>query len=339
MADVKIQYNAPRDVERAHSDERFDRVLHVFSSDWHGIRSATSCVPGLKLGIPHDRPLSGLELHSIISIIVSNRVQNIIYQGYSSSAHKLAEILAGDFGATLNQYVITHVSPSQFEHLFELEMLGLIQSHVRSRVFRRAASVKPKFHETVGFFDRGTIYNCGPRAKLPVSKLGCYCNYAFVPVENTWRKNLYVNLVGAIASEVDEVLCVNAPSFLEHVVKLDKVRVVGWQTPATLLGYMRSALCVLNVTLIECQPMTQLEAAAVGTPCITGPLRIEELKDHELTRLTEIDILDEPRVVAKAINNIKAYRDRDEAGFQALLADFLEQRLRLCLDSYSNLLS
>jgi hypothetical protein len=335
---LTIEFNAPRDVERAQSDSRFDSVLHVFAKDWHGIRAATSCLPGLKVGIPHDKLLPGLDLHTIESVLTTHRVANVIYQGYSRAAHELARILYMDFGPRLNQFVVTHVSPAQFEHTFELQMLGLMREHLRKGVFKRVASVKPRFSDSVDFIDRETIFNCGPRATQRPTLPGC-SDYVFVPLENTWRKNLYVNVLGGMASRASRVLCVNQPSYLQLVSDIDRVEVIGWHPAASLLEIMRSAACVLNVTMTECQPMTQLESLSVGTPCLTGPLRIPALASHELTRLSEVGVLDDPLVLGRAIDRVLDLRQRDEDGLQEMIRDFLALRLRLCTASYVNLLS
>ena len=339
MSSCSVEFNAPRDTRYAHTDERFASTLHVFAREWHGIRSATACLPGLKLAVPHERALTGLELHAIEGLISRFRVGSVIYQGYSPTVDGLAKIISTNFGVQVRQFAVTHVSPPQFEHLFELEMLGLLRSALANGVLTAVASVKPGFWKSVAFVRPATIFNCAPTLNPGSSLPGC-SDYALVPIENSWRKNLYVNVLAALASNARRILCVNEPSRLGEVVEqLDRVAVIGWHSPQELWEIMRSAACVMNVTVTECQPMMQLESLAVGTPCLTGRLGIKELSDHEITRLTEVSVLDDPARIGAQIDVILQRRRADEAGLQAGISDYLRERLKLCIQSYERLLS
>src|ERR1700722_11333164 len=125
-----IVFNEDRDIIPAHEDNALEAVLHVFDCDWHGIRAATACLPGGKLGISHTSAFSGEEIRHIEGLIYRHKFRTICYQGYSQHADELAGILHKDLGSELRQYVVTHVSSAQFEHTFELEMLKRIHSKV-----------------------------------------------------------------------------------------------------------------------------------------------------------------------------------------------------------------
>jgi hypothetical protein len=162
----------------------------------------------------------------------------------------------------------------------------------------------------------------------------------FIPVENTWRKNLYTNVLAACGSaNVDIVYAVNHPSGLQEIADLRKLQLTGYLRGMNLYSFMGTIGCVLNATLAECQPMTQLEAMAMGTPCITGPLRLPEMDRHPLTQLTEAKVLDSPAEIQSTLDNVLRERHVDNAGFQQMLTDYRHCRLQACLNSYARLLN
>ena len=124
-------------------------------------------------------------------------------------------------------------------------------------------------------------------------------NAVFVPVENTWRKNLYTNILAACNTEgIERIYTVNWPrAFSRPWRTFSRLQLVGYKRGLDLLTTLGSVSAVLAVTLAECQPMTQLEAFALGTPALTGPLELAEFADHELTQLCEVPHLDNPALI------------------------------------------
>jgi len=335
-----IDFNEDRDVAPAHENAALSRVLHVFDCNWHGIRAATSCLPGGKLGISHKEPPTGDEIRHIQGLIFHHGFRAICYQGYSECADSLAAILHKDFGSDIRQYVVSHVAAPQFEHVFEMQMLRRIYDKLEKGVLVRAGSVKPDFHEFLDKTWRHCIFNLPPnvekmRLALPEREFGT----VFIPVENTWRKNLYTQIIAAHASkDVDRIIVVNWPSHLEELLPLHKVQMIGFQTLPGLLAHMRLSEIACNVSLTECQPMTQLEALVMGTPALVNRLNVPVFSRHALSELTEVDAPDDPGVIRSKLDDLLEYSRREPQALSEMIADFLRMRTAAGLNSYCEFL-
>src|SRR5690606_27557134 len=127
---------------------------------------------------------------------------------------------------------------------------------------------------------------------------------------------------------LNEVWTVNWPTSLGDIMDLSRLRQVGFRRGLDLLTMMASAEVIMNVSHAEAQPMTQLEALAVGTPCLTGPLHLPELAAHAATALLEAPPDDIGGIMA-AIRRVAEARRSDPAGMAALFDDLLEEREHL----------
>ncbi|MEO8881818.1 MAG: hypothetical protein ABI377_00075 [Devosia sp.] len=334
----EIIFGSDRDTRVAHQDPAFDGVLHVFDRHWHGIRSATGSLPGRKLAVSHKKNLDGGELRHVEGLICKWGIHTICYQGYSNTTNDLVDIIHGSFSGDIKQFCITHVTSTQFDNHFEMHMLAKMSARLRENKLRRLGSVKPGFASVCPAFWGGTIINLPPAIKRSVASLRSH-DTVLIPLENSWRKNLYTNVLAADAvPEVARILLVNQPSFLDEVTQSLKQRVIGFQAPGALLGYMASSALVMNVTLAECQPMSQVEAVAVGTPCLTGPLGLPGFSDHPLGRLTEVAILDNPAEITPKISTIMRLWRSDPTELADMIADFKAKRIAAGLASYRDFL-
>jgi hypothetical protein len=335
-----ILFNDDKDVITAHADDAMNGVLHVFDRHWHGIRAATASLPGGKLGISHKEALTGQEIRHIEGLIFKYGFKVVCFQGYSEHADNLAAVLHRDFGSDLRLYVVTHVTTAQFEHAFEMHMLKRIYDRVASGTFARAGSVKPNFHEFLDKTWARCVVNIPPnlsrmRLALPERERGT----VFIPVENTWRKNLYTQVIAAQKSRiVERIVMVNSPSHLDQLMVLDKIHLIGFQSLAGLLAYMRLAEVVCNGSFSECQPMTQLEALAVGTPTLVNRLRLPVFSEHPLAKLTEVDASDDPGHLRDKLDILLDEWRRDPDGLAGMISDFVTLRLKAGLDSYHEFL-
>jgi glycosyltransferase involved in cell wall biosynthesis len=334
-----ILFNAPSDTARAHDNPELARVMHIFDAYWHGIRSATACLPGHKVAISHKKVPDGDALHHLFGYITHHGINKVCFQAMSENGMGLAEMLKQEFGSSLDIYVVTHVSSAQFEHHFEMRMIKtMIEAQARG-LFTKLGAVKPRFHGVVPQFWDGTIVNAAPN--IPLYPVLREVDSILLPVENNWRKNLYTNALAAIrCKDVRHLYVVNWPNALENIVSLDKVRWVGFMRPGQMLARAGSCGAVMHSSLIECQPMTMLEAMAVGTPCVSGPLGIHpEIDAHPLTALCEVEHVDDVGGLGAALSNIVGLWRTDPDGLRGMIADHLELRKRLCFSSYLEFLS
>lgn len=130
----------------------------------------------------------------------------------------------------------------------------------------------------------------------------------------------------------------NYPNGLESIADLRRLRLVGYLRGAKLLSRMAECWAVAMATLAECQPMTQLEAFAVGTPAVTGPLELAEFAGDELVALCEVDRLDSPPHIAAALGRLMDFRSADPSGCREMIRDHLCRRHALATERYAEFL-
>lgn len=337
---IPIMFDEERDTILAHPDQALGGVLHVMDRDWHGIRSATAALPGGKLTVSYKNLLNAEETRLVLRRIRDRGYRAVCFQGYSSTADRLLEDVRREFGPGLPLFAVTHVTTSQFEHHFEMEMLERIHERLRSGLLARVGSVKPGFHHFLASTWPQCIVNIPPDlSRLILALPNRETGTVFIPVENTWRKNLYTQVIAAHGSEKVRRLClVTWPNHLERVMVLDKAQLVGFQSLPGLLAHMRLAQVVANVSFSECQPMTQLEALAVGTPTLVGPLRLPGFTSHPLSALCEVSDLDDPGSLRGRLETVLDEWTRDPAGLSEMISDFLKLRTAAGLSRYREFL-
>lgn len=329
-------FDTPRDRRFAHSAKGFGGVLHVFDAHWHGIRSASGCAPGHTLTISHKAEPDAPMLRHAAGLVHRHGITHVIFQGYSWTANLLAHALRAEFGPGLGLFAITHVTAAQFENGFEMEMQYAIADARRKGILNRVASVKPGFSAVDPDCWDQVIVNYAPAidpALRPATHDGAA---VFVPVENSWRKNLHTNLIAAHGLEqVETIHAVNWPTGLDKMMGLTKVRVSPFRSGLELFSFMGSVAALMNVTLAECQPMTALEAMVMGTPCLTGPLHIDEFADDPLTGLTQVASPDNALMIREALARLLDARASDPGAMTQMIDAHLEARHRLATERYA----
>lgn len=161
----------------------------------------------------------------------------------------------------------------------------------------------------------------------------------YAPLDIGWRKNLFTNVMAAsLASNVDTVKTANFPNGLENLHDLHKLRLVGYLRGRDLLDEMARSSLTLIATLAECQPMTQLESFAAGTPALTGPLELVEFDKDPLIKLCTTYHLDNPALLAKDIEKIVDAVRGDPEAIEQMIAAHLEHRHEIATQNYAEFL-
>ena len=331
-------FDSPLMLRTSHQAEGFDKVLHVAHHEWHGIRQATAYSPGHKLLIPAHEAIDEGEKRVIAETIARMGIERICFQGYSENADGLLLYLRAVLGPSVKFFMVSHVTTAQFDHHFEMVVISRLLNRLKFGALDGIASVKPGFGRAIDGFWQGTIINYAPNMPMPQGRRSERAE-VYAPLDIGWRKNLFTNIMAAsLANNVDVVKTANFPNGLENIHDLHKLRLVGYLRGRDLFDEMARSSLTLIATLAECQPMTQLESFAVGTPALTGPLEVDEFADDPLIELCTTFHLDNPALLAKDIERIVARLREDPAGMEQMIAEHLARRHAIATRNYAEFL-
>lgn len=331
-------FDSPLMMRTSHQVTGFEKVLHIAHHEWHGIRQAAAYSPGHKLLIPAYNPIEEGDRRQVAETIARMGIERICFQGYSENADALLLHLRAVLGPAVKFFVVSHVTTAQFDHRFEMTVISRLLNRLKFGVLDGIASVKPGFGQAIEGFWPGTVINYAPAIPMPHGRRSAR-REVYAPLDTGWRKNLFTNVMAAsLADNVDVVKTANFPSGLEDIFDLHKLRLVGYLRGRDLLDEMARSSLTLIATLAECQPMTQLESFAVGTPALTGPLDIEELAQDPLIALCTTHHLDNPTLLARDIARIVEAVHGDSDGMAQMIEAHLERRHAIATRNYADFL-
>lgn len=324
-------FDLPCDTVYAHDDARLDRVAHVFHFEWFGIRAACGGLPGAKLGISANTPPTTAELVEIIDVCRSRGIRKLVLHGMSESMSVLAVALKR---AGFDLYLVWHGAAAMWMWETERKLFELA-AKLHSRGVLRGINLMRAGTDIVlekrGAF-RKQLLNVPPRVHhLRASVRRTQNAIAFSPSWNLLHKNLTTNLAAAYAAErVGTVWAMASDAVVVSHVKKKFVRLPARER-AQMLQTMAAADVVLNVSIIDCHPMVDLEALAVGTPCIRGSLFLDALEDHPYVRATEVRNVLSVEALATTIDRVLAIPG---AEMDAMIDDYRQSITRIALDRY-----
>lgn len=331
-------FDSPLMLRVSHQADGFEKVLHVAHHEWHGIRQATAYNPGHKLLISAHEAIRDDQKRAIAETVGRMGIERVCIQGYSENTDALLLYLRAVLGPSVKFFVVSHVTTAQFDHHFEMMVTSRLLNRLKFGVLDGIASVKPDFGKAIeGFWNR-TIINYAPKMSMPKGRRSPKVE-VYAPLDLGWRKNLFTNIVAAsLANNVDTVKTANFPNGLENIHDLHKLRLVGYLRGRDLLDEMARSSLTLIATLAECQPMTQLESFAVGTPALTGPLGLEEFAEDPLIKLCTTYHLDNPALLAKDIERVVDALQSDPEGMEQMIAGHLDRRHTIATQNYADFL-
>ncbi|WP_029922806.1 hypothetical protein [Nevskia soli] len=308
----------------------FSKTLHIYHKEWWGIKSATLVLPGHKLEIPANSPV---DIRIADKILATRGIRYVFFQGYSHNAADLAEHISAFLGASVKMAVVTHVSVAQFDNQFEIDMLSLMMNQKKRGILKALFSVKPNFHTTCEAVEPLLLVNALPAWAVELPDVRTV-DAAFIPLARGLRKNLHANHIALCRSSYSTVFSSQHGGDLLDIIDHKKVQYLGFIPPSHIRQIMGRVGLVLNVTLIECQPMTFNEAVSVGTPCLTGPLFLPFMAKHPLRELTEILEPDNVELIRVHAERIKQLWWHDHDGVVDMCRDYHEQVQRASAESY-----
>jgi len=338
LSRVRPVLNSPLMLRTSQRAAGFEKVLHVAHHEWHGIRQAVAYSPGNKLLVPSEEPINDSDKREIAETISRLGIDRVCIHGYSENTDGLLLYLRSALSPNVKFYMVSHVTTAQFDHRFEMTVISKILNRLKFGILDGIASVKPNFGQAIEGFWSGTIINYAPNIPIPYNRRSDNVE-VYAPLDVGWRKNLFTNIMAAsLAKNVDIVKTANFPNGLEDIHDIRKLRLVGYLRGRDLLDEMARSSLTLIATLAECQPMTQLESFAVGTPAMTGPLGLAEFADDPLTDLCTTHVLDNPALLARDIEKVVGVLRSDPIGVEQMIVAHLARRHKIATQNYADFL-
>lgn len=299
----RFQLNEPEDTKYAHKADGFDDVLHVFHKEWLGIRAAAGSLPGQKLAISAKTKFSRADVKAFFSCLEAAKARRFVFHGMSENAAHLIHRMA-EAGLSQQIYLVYHGNVSQWCYEPERKLAFEAIEILRRGDARRIHFLKKDHAMVEGHSFTPMLLNMSPIVSLRAFIGSHAAGSVLIPGTDDWRKNLFSNALGAAMSEnVTSILhyAKNIQLPPPHSTKLKHANFVDRRSTLQLMALCR---CTLNVSLVECHPMVNLESEAVGTPCLRGPLNLDALEDHAYVRLVSVSDPTSPFEIRDAVDRV-----------------------------------
>ena len=327
-------WNDAQDTIYATSDRRLDDILHIFHKEWHGIRAAAGSLPGRKLAIPEVN-LSTDRLNVLALEIQDRNPSRIIFHGYSSNMGALIKWFH-HVGLSEKVYLIFHGSPAQWwndiERKYVFDMIRLAQNGLihRVHIMKRGMELPG-----VRLFSP-LLYNISPNhshAELEIGRSDCVS--AFVPGWGNWIKNVFGSALGASLSEnVDEVWAFAEGLQLPNPLNEKLLILKPTDRQETFRRYLSSHL-TLNVSLIDCHPMVNVESQSLGRPCVRADLNLDAFEDHEYVKIVNVGHNNSPADIRNAVDRTLSVPKLE---MKDMLADYQSKIDQISIERYIDFL-
>jgi len=306
VAEPELEFDSGLDCDWAATDSRFERVLHVFHRPWRGIRAAAGYLPGHKLAIAADGSISEPALRNAAELIGANRIEAAVLHGFSVNAELLFRTLRSLLSPrSLRLYAVWHGNTAQLSVDAEATALQRVLKLRRKGILRGIGCVKGNLHQLSSLFFQKTLLNLPPKVAATTRSPNLDQLSAFIPIPNDWRKNFYTNLYAAANSP--EIRRIDVTSQFRSISEFEhnkRIVIHPNLNRSRFIEIVREAGVVLGVTLSECQPMVQLEAAALGTPCLTGVLGLDELEGDPYMKLAQVTPSDSSAAIQRKMRAV-----------------------------------
>jgi SAM-dependent methyltransferase len=319
-ASAPYLWNAARDTEFADVDVRFDRVCHVFHQEWIGIRAAAGALPGRKLAISASHALTAYDVNAVLSLLRTAAVDRVVVHGFSPAMEAFIRAIHGAGFEHIN--MVWHGAAAMWVFEGERDLAKAALQLVRKGIVRRMQGMRRGMDEVIGSRAYAPLlFNVAPKLApphlaAPKRNKGAI---VFSPSWNLLHKNLVSNLLAAQFNDrVGEIWTVAQDLDLGRSLS-SKLRHLGPRNGRAMLETMRQADIITNVTIVDCHPMVDQEALAVGVPCLRGPLFLDAYEDHPYVALTEVSNPLSVGDISKAMSRVL---DVPHVEMSALIVDY-----------------
>ncbi len=329
---AEILYDADCDRKYANSDTRFDGVMHVFHQKWHGIRAAAGVLPGRKIGVPQDYRASGRARAALLAKAAEWGAQKAVFHGYSPAVEALLKTFCAEGIAC---YLVWHGNLAQLAWRPEVDFFSLAQGAAKRGLFRRAHMLKAGMSAIFPNAFKPMLVNGPPvmkggRISPPFSNRPAT---ALVPGHVDIRKNVHTSMIGCALSSIESIL--HYGRIRGEFPILSRGKRIAYKDHDQHLMLLTQIDVTVNVSVIDCHPMVEMEALAAGAMSVTGPLYLDALQQHPYTKLSVIANPYDVEEIASRLNFLRQVKATELAD----IVDDYRRAIRLTsLERYAEFL-
>lgn len=318
----------PVDMATANITTWSDCVLHIYNDDYLGIRAAASALPGHKLVLPR-RSWSREFLEQCHEAVLRLSLNRVVFHGMSEAITSVARFFAWK-SPRLRLFGVYHGNVSQWNDPQERSAAKEFLRLDAEGTYFRSHILKPGGDSVLRSPAPKLLVNCAPR-DLVNSSPGRSRGIAFIPAPDIWRKNIYANAVASeLADSVDSLW--HYADLSDSPYPITKSRRLAYRTPECHRDFLRASNLVLNATIVDCHPMVDLEANAVGKLSLHAKYRLGVLEDHPAERL---QALADPTDVDQIRSQVDAAISLSTKESSSLARDFAECMTRESILRYA----
>jgi SAM-dependent methyltransferase len=311
--EISLPYSAfawddEQDVRLMNHHEGFEAICHVFNREWIGIRAAAGALPGHKLAISAKREMSASDVGQVINLLRAKGITKLVIHGMSEPLYALIVALAK--ARSFEMFLVWHGAPAMWLNEHERKLVGFAINLTQRGVIKKMNAMRLGTEPLIG--ERAypkLLLNMPPRISdrafgAPINDIRKTGAVAFIPSWHLLHKNVATcTLAAHITPEIREIWLLD-DGVAKRLGYKDKLKSLSPRSGLVMLETMRQADVIINVSLIDCHPMVDLEALAVGTPCLRGPLFLDALEDHPYVGLTETENVLSVADISRTIRNV-----------------------------------
>jgi hypothetical protein len=326
-------WDAHQDVRFAHRDTQLESVIHVFHKEWHGIRAACGSLPGQKVAIP-ETEMSDIQLDALLREIISRYRSKVVFHGMSVNFERIISGLARR-GFKEALYIVFHGSPAQWWNATERKLAFAAIELAQKGIIQRLHIIKSGMELPDIDLFRPMLLNISP--KLPAtSKVQKEEKYTvFIPGWGNWIKNVFGSALGAASnSKVAKIWVFAKDLELPGSLNNKLQQLMPREREATFTLYQRAQL-TLNISLVDCHPMVNVESQTVGTPCLRSNLHLDCHEDHPYIGIVNVNNNNSTQAIKDGIERVQAV---PTAEMRDMIFDYQKLIDLISLDRYKEFL-
>jgi hypothetical protein len=304
--------------------EGFESVVHIYPENYAGIGAAVSYLPGIKIGVPDNW---GNEIPIVDQEDRFLETTKIVIHGMSQGLFNFVNNFLVRF-PNFKMYGVWHGNLTQLAYEEERGLFLLFWELAKSKNFVKSTSIRFEQNNLLPKPWNGPILNTPPRFVL--SERARTNSVALCPSWNDIRKNLIFNLaIGVSSKSLKSVHYYQDIGNINLILKSKKLQKISYKGTANHLKELSQCQIVLNATVIDCQPMVDLESLSTHTKLICSQHSpIEKISPHEIFDHIHVNPFD----FDSAKNKMEALLSMDQQLWNDMCSDFL-----ICYDSSARL--